>query len=59
MDSRYLLEALSVCDEDKVKFEFGDNGLSHALSQDNIDSEGITNAIESCPTSAISIEEKN
>ncbi len=44
---------------DPEHFEFGDNGLSHAVSQDNIDSEGIKNAMESCPTSAISVEEKN
>lgn len=31
VDSRYLLEALSVCDEDKVKFEFGDNGVPPIL----------------------------
>ncbi|MBQ3326055.1 DNA polymerase III subunit beta [Candidatus Saccharibacteria bacterium] len=31
VDSRYLLEALSVCDEEQVKFEFGDNGVPPIL----------------------------
>ena len=43
---------------DPEHFEVGDDGLSHAISQENLDSEEITNAKESCPTSAISVEEK-
>ena len=31
VDSRYLLEALNVCEEDQVKFEFGDNGVPPIL----------------------------
>ena len=43
---------------DPEHFEVGDDGLSHAISQENLESEEITNAKESCPTSAISVEEK-
>lgn len=31
VDSRYLLEALNVCEEEQVKFEFGDNGVPPIL----------------------------
>lgn len=43
---------------DPEHFEVGDDGLSHAISQDNLESEEVANAMESCPTSAITIEEK-
>ena len=43
---------------DPEHFEVGDDGLSHAISQENLESEEIVNAKESCPTSAISVEEK-
>ncbi len=43
---------------DPEHFEVGDDGLSHAISQENLESEEIANAKESCPTSAISVEEK-
>lgn len=42
---------------DQEHFEFNDEGLSHAISQNNLDSEDLASAISSCPTSAISIEE--
>ncbi len=38
-------------------FEFDENGKSSVLSQENIESENVLNAVESCPTSAISVEE--
>ena len=42
---------------DKEHFAFNDNMVSHAISQDNLDSEAVNSAIESCPTGAISIKE--
>lgn len=43
---------------DPEHFEFNDNGVSHAISQENIESESVQNAIQSCPTCAISIEDE-
>ena len=40
---------------DSEHFDFGDDGLSEAISQENLDSENVANAISSCPTNAISI----
>lgn len=47
-------------------FNFDDDGKSNVISNENIESQSVVNAIESCPTSAISIidsstkeEEKN
>lgn len=42
---------------DSNHFEFNDEGLSHATNNDNLESEDLRNAIDSCPTSAISIAE--
>lgn len=42
---------------DPDHFEFDDNGLSHAINQENLETEELQNAIESCPTSAIAIHE--
>lgn len=42
---------------DPEHFEFNDEGLSHAISQENLESSELASAISSCPTSAISIEE--
>ncbi len=42
---------------DPEHFEFNDEGLSHAINQENLDSSDLASAISSCPTSAISIEE--
>lgn len=42
---------------DSEHFDFGDDGLSEAISQENLDSENVANAISSCPTNAISIVE--
>ncbi len=38
-------------------FAFNDEGLSHPISQDNLDQKELQNAIDSCPTSAISLVE--
>ena len=40
---------------DPEHFNFNDNGLSEAISHNNLESEELKNAIESCPTSAIAI----
>ena len=42
---------------DPEHFEFNDEGLSHAINNENLDSSDLASAISSCPTSAISIEE--
>jgi ferredoxin len=42
---------------DPEHFDFDDNGRSNVINNDNLDSTNLTNAIESCPTSAISIGE--
>ena len=44
---------------DEEHFAFNDEGLSHPISQDNLNSENLKNAIESCPTSAISLTENS
>ncbi|MBE6140441.1 MAG: ferredoxin [Firmicutes bacterium] len=41
---------------DPEHFDFNDN-LSQVISNDNLDSNNLINAIESCPTNAINIEE--
>lgn len=43
---------------DSEHFEFNDEGLSHATNNNNLESEDLRNAIDSCPTSAISITEE-
>lgn len=42
---------------DPEHFEIID-GLSSAVSDENLDSSDLSNAIDSCPTNAISIEEE-
>lgn len=42
---------------DPEHFEFNDEGLSSAMNQENLESEALLNAIDSCPTSAISISD--
>ena len=44
---------------DSTHFDWNDEGKSHAISQENLDSENVQTAVESCPTGAISIEEEN
>lgn len=41
---------------DGEHFDFNDNGFSTAISNENIESDALQTAIDSCPTSAISIE---
>jgi len=43
---------------DSDHFAFSDDGLSEVKSQENLDSEPLVEAIESCPTAAISISEE-
>lgn len=38
---------------DPEHFDFNDDGLSEVISQENIESEDVKNALESCPTNAI------
>lgn len=42
---------------DAEHFSFSDEGYSEVISNDNLDSEALLNAIESCPTDAIQIKE--
>ncbi len=42
---------------DPEHFNFSDEGLSMVISSNNLDTEELKNAIESCPTNAISIGE--
>ena len=42
---------------DSTHFDWNDEGKSHAISQENLESENVQTALESCPTGAISIEE--
>ncbi len=42
---------------DSEHFAFNDEGLSHPISQENLESEELANAIDACPTSAISLTE--
>lgn len=44
---------------DPTHFTFSDDGLSNVTSNENLETEDLTNAIESCPTNAISISEGN
>ena len=42
---------------DPEHFQFEDDGLSNAISQDNTETEALAQAIDACPTGAISVEE--
>ncbi len=42
---------------DNEHFDFSDAGFSTVISNENIESESVQTAIDSCPTSAISIIE--
>lgn len=44
---------------DDAHFTFDEDGKSKVISQENIESVETTNAIESCPVAAITIEEAN
>lgn len=41
---------------DSEHFDFNDSGLSTVISQENLESEDLEQAVEGCPTGAISIE---
>ena len=43
---------------DSDHFAFNDDGLSSVISNENIDTESVAQAIESCPTNAISKDEE-
>ncbi len=42
---------------DSNHFAFNDEGLSHSINNENLDSEELKNAINTCPTCAISISD--
>ena len=42
---------------DPEHFDFGDDGFSEVISQDNIDTENVKIAMSSCPTNAINYAE--
>lgn len=42
---------------DSNHFDFNDEGKSSVISQDNLDTDEIKNAIASCPVNAINISE--
>lgn len=42
---------------DSEHFDFDSDGRSCAISNENLNSDDLSNAIESCPVAAISIEE--
>lgn len=44
---------------DNEHFDYNDDGYSHVISNDNLDTEALQDAIESCPVQIISIEEDN
>lgn len=44
---------------DPEHFAFNDEGLSHPISKENLESTELANAIDSCPTSAISLVDTN
>ncbi|MBO4600764.1 MAG: ferredoxin [Bacilli bacterium] len=39
---------------DSEHFDINDNGLSHVINNENLNSSALQSAIESCPTGAIS-----
>ena len=42
---------------DSEHFDFNEDGLSETISQENLESENLQNAISSCPVNAIKITE--
>lgn len=42
---------------DNTHFDFNDEGLSHVVSNENLDTPELQNAIASCPVNAIKLEE--
>lgn len=44
---------------DGEHFDFGDDNLSEVISQENIETDAVKNAMSSCPTGAISYSEND
>ena len=44
---------------DDEHFTFDNEGKSEVISNENLESANLTNAVESCPVGAISIDESN
>lgn len=44
---------------DPEHFDFEDSGLSNVISQSNLESEDLEQAVEGCPTGAITLEDNN
>lgn len=44
---------------DSEHFDFNDDGLSSVISNENIETDDVKNAISSCPTNAISYVENS
>ena len=44
---------------DPDHFDFNENMVSHAISQENLEAESVQTAIDSCPTSAISLTDED
>lgn len=44
---------------DPDHFDFDDSGLSNVISQENTETEELQQAVEGCPTGAITVEEEN
>lgn len=44
---------------DKEHFDFGDDGFSEVISNENIESPATINAMNSCPTNAIRYEDSD
>lgn len=44
---------------DPEHFDFEDSGLSTVISQENLETEELQQAVEGCPTGAISVEDDN
>ena len=42
---------------DPEHFDFNEDGLSHPISEENLESDALKSAIESCPVGVIQIEE--
>ncbi len=42
---------------DPEHFAFNDDGLSHPISQDNLESQSLQDAMASCPVAIISVED--
>lgn|SRR5574344_2471299 len=40
---------------DPEHFDFNENGQSHVISEENLDSEALKNAVESCPVQTIAL----